>query len=167
MGMSPSAELFYGFCLTEEETTEELREEEWCTNALYDDFEPENPRPDGEPGNYFHLDYRSDEYKELRAKNRQWYDENCEAIQAHDEEKREHYRKKTFGCSTGWYGVDGWSPMTVYIDKSMIRADWESSKISDGSLTVWSGWDEQLKQFCELIGIEYQEPGWCLTASYG
>lgn len=44
--------------------------------------------------------------------------------------------------------------------------DAEPKKITLGHLKIDPKWEEQLKTFCDLVGLKFREPNWLLTGSY-
>jgi hypothetical protein len=57
----------------------------------------------------------------------------------------------------------------VAIIDSHIDGDWDSPTTlnSDHFQKATPEWDEKLKKFCELMGIDYQEPRWLMVCNYG
>lgn len=68
------------------------------------------------------------------------------------------------GCSAD----DGDNDKILIVRASKINAYWEKAESFDpNSLKVQDGWVKMLVEFCETMGIEYQEPKWLLFAYYG
>jgi len=63
-------------------------------------------------------------------------------------------------------------PILVCVKVSQIKGDWEGLKrlnleeMSALAHDHQGAWNEQLKAFCEVMGLPFKEPHWFLTAYY-
>lgn len=55
----------------------------------------------------------------------------------------------------------------VFVTVSGFTADSEPQEVDADLLTVKPEWDEQIRTFCEIMGIEYAQPKWFAWAAYG
>ena len=75
-------------------------------------------------------------------------------------------------------GVEGASPVDVVlagygeclidcivIKESYVRADW-GEVLPIKTLEALPEWDEQIREWCKTLGIEYRQPGWFVAALY-
>jgi|SRR5688572_18153690 len=60
-------------------------------------------------------------------------------------------------------------PMYALAVKSASYTAYRGSpiKLSHDQLLGRNEWDDALRRFCELVGIEYQTPGWVLASYWG
>lgn len=150
MGSTPRGILFYGFPLadTEDESPlfpwglDEYEEDDsggW-EKAYFSSVGLENLSVD-------HTRFRNDtEYNaEVRT---YWYKRN-EA-------------KARLGVDIGFAGYDGYT--SYYLSAYSCSSEWGAMTIA--SMEIKPEWNEKIKHFCEMVGIEYQQPAWYLTSLY-
>ena len=60
-------------------------------------------------------------------------------------------------------GSCDYSTYYLIINASLQQADWDADPVNINKL-VWNTlfWDDKLKQFCKIVGIEYKKPSWLL-----
>jgi hypothetical protein len=140
MGVSSDAILFYGFSAEDEGTWEELEDTDW---------EEEFARRKGiNPPAVAYSDATQAEWREYWDKSRKARaDEPCE-IDRH--------------CS------DGHPIPYVCIRGTHVTANRGSPQaVTPEFLTVDPRWNDQLKSFCDLMGIPWEEPKWYIASWMG
>lgn len=74
---------------------------------------------------------------------------------------------ETMACAIGSFGyLEEDRDNLLYVRESMIEVgDFGATLVNFPTINL--NWIDQLKAFCELMGIEWKNPGWVLAASYG
>lgn len=142
MGSSPSADLYYGILYEEGESPRGSDDfEEQVALKLHNIREPEEE--------YVRGDERIDKlYSDYWDAQREAY----EAVPVH---------MHRFGYMSGEYTQD-----VLYIRESHISVI-EYSESGFAIPVFKSEWRQTILEFCESMDIEFTEPSWHLTASYG
>jgi len=143
MGDSPSSDIFYGIS----------SEGGGCDSLI----------PDDEEGDamYSYYDWQEEFYRRIEK-----------------EFPGDSYRKpyspaiQKAGVIMGTHGYGGDPGHYIALIDSHLDGDWESKTILDPlhfqkNLPTLVEWNEKLKAFCALMGIEFQKPEWLLLSSYG
>lgn len=66
------------------------------------------------------------------------------------------------------HGSDGYSCKALYIEESYTSVDYGDSKDFGQKLPETNPtWRDQIKEFCDKMGIEFKEPQWLLLAYWG
>jgi hypothetical protein len=145
MGTNPYGKVFYGFALVDEDGEAIEPEGPWEQNDLYsgwEEFYIEKqgglPRPDSQ-------DYRGPEWSEWRAKRKALMD-SCPA-------------------DVVLVGSEYNLISCIVIRDSYAQAEWSEIKPLKATGTK-PDWDQQLRDWCELMGIEWREPGWYVASLY-
>jgi len=85
-------------------------------------------------------------------------------------EYRQYWEKKnklveTSKCSIGTHCSCDYPMYYVTINKSELRAP-RGYPVVVGNIKIEEDWDNALKQFCELMGLEYEQPQWWLSSMW-
>ena len=73
---------------------------------------------------------------------------------------------KTTGCELVWHCSTSCPMWAVAVTDSVLTAI-RGCPEEVTSLDVGPGWEERLRAFCELLGIEWKRPGWLLVSYWG
>ncbi len=73
---------------------------------------------------------------------------------------------KAAGCDVGSHGYE-YEDDYVCIAASEVSVEWGEARRLDSLYVVQPEWEAKLKDFCEALGLTYQEPGWYLVVHYG
>ena len=82
-----------------------------------------------------------------------------------------HPVMKESGCYMGTHGYVEDCDEFVAVTASHLHGREDSSLIINPlhffrTVEMMADWDDKLKKFCGLMGIEYQEPKWLMTCDY-
>lgn len=69
-------------------------------------------------------------------------------------------------CEIGMHCSYDYPMYYVGIKESELRA-WRGYPKKIESFDINKKWNQQIKDFCKIMGIEYQEPDWYLASMYG
>lgn len=148
MGTDPHGLVFYGFALVDEDGYAIEPEGAWRQgehDSLYVDWEEFYIQTTGGLEEPVDDDYHSPEWAEYRAKR--------EAL------------LKAGGVSVELAGYDENLIKVICIKETWTRAEW-AEVLPIKSLEVHPEWARQLRAWCEVMGILWQEPGWYVAALY-
>jgi hypothetical protein len=144
MGSRPSANIFFGFRLNSSDDSPE-DSFDFCGG---EDWEDEYARRKG--------------LKDLSENHSQA-----------DWEKRYEDKKKIIDGSgvevfTEGAPGDGFYTAYVGIKDGAISGDWdEPTKVDPKKFVIKPDWETKLRAFCEVMGIEYEEPEFLMICAYG
>lgn len=147
MGTDPHGLVFYGFALVDEEgqAIEPWQDEDEDV-SLYCDWEKSwIKKHGGLPPKPSNLDYQSQEWNDWRATYRAMMDA-CSVKVA-----LAGYGENLINC--------------IVIKESYVRAEW-TEILPIKSLETKAEWDKQLQEWCNLLGVEYRQPGWHVACLY-
>lgn len=84
-------------------------------------------------------------------------------------ELHKHFYKKLYGEKPLKFSpeYDSYPLEDLVTLRSFYSSEGDFRKISIDKLSFTEDDQEQLKRFCECVGIEYKEPGWYLLDHYG
>lgn len=172
MGMSPSADLYWGYDLgdlCDPETYDSLRPA-WMEED--DDWEEELARRLGWTEVPFPANAPADDWRmphEERERIRQEFRTTPEYQAWSASRDRMHELAKSCGVELDTYGYHDEPAHCARIKASVQRAsDWGSVEL--GPLAVDPAWRDQITLFMELLELpvsEGKEPGWHMSCSYG
>jgi hypothetical protein len=142
MGQSTDAILFWGFHADEGEWDEFIGDEEGDSN-----WEAAYAAKKGEPAPA--VEYDTEENKALHS--------------AHWE--REHKLIAAEPCEVDSH-CSGDCPMPFVCVKASKTTAWRGDPKEIASLAVGPTWESELRGFCALMGIPWQEPKWWLASDW-
>jgi hypothetical protein len=177
MGMSPSADLIYGYDLDGllyDDDYNDLRPQWWQDG---DEWEEALARklgwievPFPSEGTLQNLRRATTNWEERKRLDAVFYETpEYQAWSASRDEMRKLSGR--FGVSIDYYGYnEDWSHV-IKIDNQGFRAyDYGACKVDVKDLVVGPDWDKRLAEFVELLEFQIPEgvkPGWHMTCSYG
>jgi hypothetical protein len=87
----------------------------------------------------------------------QWHDEKYSDLELLEER---------FGCSLETHQHSDY-PVYIFTPTASLSKAWRGSPKEITSLTVDPKWADQLRAFCEALGVTYREPKWLLASYWG
>lgn len=149
MGMSPDAMVFYGIAYTDED---ELPEDISDKAYEYEQAEEDKACPQPYP-----------EYDRKRA------DPNVDPEYAKVWEKWRSVldKGKRGRCEFRDRGHCDYSMPFVYVTASFLKVEWTEVAEVDTGEDGGGKWNEQLKDYCKVLGLPFRQPKWLLAAYYG
>ena len=139
MGVSTDAILFFGFSAEDEEAWSEVfGEKEWEDKLA----EKKGLLPPAEAFS-----------EKTRDAHREYWTKKEELVRAQ-------------GCDVGYHCSGDYPIPYVAIQESVVTA-YRGSVKEVMTLEVKPGWRDQLKEFCTLLDIPWQEPKWYLVSYWG
>jgi hypothetical protein len=82
-------------------------------------------------------------------------------------ENREKMIEK-WGVEIDYFGDYDEKGYYITLKDKNFEADWEGlEEITQENLQLPDGVDEKIKKFCDLLGLSYRRPKWCLTSFWG
>lgn len=179
MGMSPSADLIYGYDLDgllEDDDYNDLRPQ-WWQAGDWDDWAKVIARKAGwievpypNEGAIQNLRRATASWEERKRLDAEFYETpEYQAWSASLGEMRKFSGR--LSCSIDTYGYLDEPSFVIMVNNAGYRAwDYGSCKVDVAGLLVGPDWDQQLTEFVELLEIQIPDgvkPGWHMTCSYG
>lgn len=151
MSTDASGQVFYGFALIDREAIEP-----WENETEDDEEEVESP-------------YTDWENRYIKAKGGLGYDTPpSEDYRGKDwEEYRRRYKAMMDACPVDVQlaGYDDALITCILIKETFVRAYWADVKPLK-TLETKPEWDQQLREWCELLDVPYLQPGWFVASLY-
>jgi hypothetical protein len=138
MGTTPEGKVFYGFALVDEdgEPLGDIVPSNW--EETYIKEQGGLPRPEEN-------NYRSPEWDEWRAKR--------------------HAMIAACPVDTELIGYDDYLATCVVIRESFAKAEW-GEVVPLKTLETKAEWEQQLRDWCNMLGVPYRQPGWYVASLY-